>query len=159
MKLRTDVMWGVGRRVLCGALLGTLSISAMAAEHQIHMLNYGDQGGMVFEPGYLQVAPGDTVTFVPDNTGHSVKSQWLPEGVEPWQSTLNQPFSVTLDQEGVYLYFCPPHLMMNMTGVIQVGQSAGQQAEVKKAAEGLSRRAFQNKGRLADYMQQIDWAE
>ena len=33
-----------------------------AADHVVKMLNNGADGMMVFEPGYLNVVPGDTVT-------------------------------------------------------------------------------------------------
>ena len=48
-------------------------LPAHAEEHQIRMLNFGTDGGMVFEPGFLKVAPGDSITFVPENSGHWVR--------------------------------------------------------------------------------------
>src|SRR5690606_12111270 len=38
---------------------------AFGADHTVKMLNQGADGMMVFEPAFLKVAPGDTVTFVP----------------------------------------------------------------------------------------------
>ncbi|EHJ93728.1 pseudoazurin [Vreelandella boliviensis] len=134
-----------------------IALPALGAEHEIQMLNYADAGGMVFEPGYLQVAPGDTVTFVPTNTGHHVRSHIVPESVEGWESEMDERFSVTLEEQGVYVYYCPPHLMMNMTGVIQVGSEAGNRTEVEEAASALARRAFQNSGRLASYLSEVTW--
>ncbi|AQU85200.1 pseudoazurin [Halomonas sp. 'Soap Lake  len=134
-----------------------ISLPVLGAEHEIKMLNYADAGGMVFEPGYLQVAPGDTVTFVPTNTGHHVRSHRVPDGAEDWESDLDERFSVTLEEQGVYVYYCPPHLMMNMTGVIQVGSEAGNRSEVEEAASALSRRAFQNSGRLEEYLSEVAW--
>ncbi len=46
------------------AALG-LAGAAQAADHEVKMLNRGSDGGMmVFEPAFLKVEPGDTVTFV-----------------------------------------------------------------------------------------------
>ncbi len=146
-----------------GVLLIALGfcLQANAEEHHVKMLNFGTDGGMVFEPGFIQINPGDSITFVPENTGHHVKSHSVPTGASPWQSELDEPFTVTLDQEGVYVYYCPPHLMMNMVGVIQVGEQANADSrdEVTEQAEQLGRRAFQNSARLGNLMQQITWSE
>ena len=52
------------KKIALAALLG-LSFAAQAAHHDIKMLNSNSEGSMVFEPGYLKVHPGDTVTFRP----------------------------------------------------------------------------------------------
>ena len=54
-------------------LVSTLALTApaMAAEHTVKMLNRGEAGIFVFEPAYLQVEPGDTVTFEPTDKGHN----------------------------------------------------------------------------------------
>ena len=54
------------KKIALAALLG-LSFAAQAAHHDIKMLNSSSEGSMVFEPGYLKVQPGDTVTFRPEN--------------------------------------------------------------------------------------------
>ncbi|MGO6834345.1 pseudoazurin, partial [Rhizobium ruizarguesonis] len=47
------------------AVLVASAAPSMAADHQIQLLNKGADGVMVFEPGFVKIAPGDTVTFVP----------------------------------------------------------------------------------------------
>ncbi len=42
-----------------------LAGGAQAAEHEVKMLNKGDNGAMVFVPELVKIAPGDTVRFVP----------------------------------------------------------------------------------------------
>lgn len=117
------------------ALLLLTSLPARAADHTVRMLNYGAEGGMVFEPAFLKAEPGDTVTFVPENSGHFVQSVALPDGIAAWKSTVDQPFKVTLEREGLYLYVCPPHLMMSMLGLIQVGEPANLDAVRERAAK------------------------
>lgn len=150
-------------KIRVGVLLIVLGfcLQVHAEEHHVKMLNFGTDGGMVFEPGFIQVNPGDSVTFLPENTGHNVKSHIVPVGASPWQSELDEAFTVTLDQEGVYVYYCPPHLIMNMVGVIQVGEQANTDSrdEVTEQAKQLGRRAFQNSARLGSLMQQITWSE
>jgi plastocyanin len=42
-----------------------MSVPALAADHQVQMSNKDSEGrAMQFEPAFLKVAPGDTVTFV-----------------------------------------------------------------------------------------------
>ena len=138
--------------ILTAALLAT---SAYAAEHEIKMLDIGsDKAPMVFEPAVLKIAPGDTVTFIPTNKGHNVESKIVPEGAEAFKSELDEKYSVKLEKEGVYVYVCPPHSMMNMAGVIQVGEATNIEA-VQKALPKLERRAMSNKGRLTKYVEEL----
>ena len=95
-----------------------------AKEWQVQMLNYGEAGSMVFEPSYIHAQVGDTITFMPTQSGLNAKSYVVPNNEQSWTSPLNQSYTLTLEQEGVHLYYCPPHLMMGMIGVIQVGQAA-----------------------------------
>ncbi|ALN75407.1 hypothetical protein [Aureimonas sp. AU20] len=74
-----------------------LAAPGQAAEHEVRMLNYGKDGGMVFEPAFLQAEPGDTVTFVPGNSGHFVQSYAVPDGAKAWKSTVDERFSVLLE--------------------------------------------------------------
>ena len=138
--------------ILTAALLAT---SAYAAEHEIKMLDIGaDKAPMVFEPAVLKIAPGDTVTFVPTNKGHNVESKVIPDGAESFKSELDAKYSVKLDKEGVYIYVCPPHSMMNMIGVIQVGEATNMDA-VNSRLPKLEKRAMSNKGRLTKYIEQL----
>ncbi|WP_314909297.1 pseudoazurin [Cardiobacterium hominis] len=132
-----------------------LASAAHAAEHEVKMLDIGsDKAPMVFEPAVLKIAPGDTVTFIPTNKGHNVESKIVPEGAETFKSELDEKYSVKLEKEGVYVYVCPPHSMMNMAGVIQVGEATNMEA-VQKALPKLERRAMSNKGRLTKYVEEL----
>lgn len=127
---------------------------AFAADHEVRMLNYGTDGGMVFEPGYLHAEVGDTVTFVPENSGHNVRSYVAPDGVAPWKSAVDERYTVTLSKEGVYLYYCPPHLMMSMIGVVQVGAPVNLPELREKAAKLRSKLVMKGE-RLDAYLGQV----
>ena len=43
------------------AVLFALALPAGAADFEVHMLNKGAAGAMVFEPAFVKVAPGDTL--------------------------------------------------------------------------------------------------
>ena len=136
------------------ALMLAASAGAFAANREVKMLDTGKDGGMVFEPGYVKAQPGDTVTFKSVNSGHWVQSKALPEGAADFLSEDGKDFTLKLDKEGVYVYVCPPHRMMNMSGVIQVGKPVNK-AKAQAVADELEKRAMQNKGRLKKYMEQV----
>ena len=111
--------------ILAGAL-AFLAVPAMAADPQIQMMNKGADGPMVFEPNFVQAEVGDTITFVPVDKGHDVVSlpDMLPEGVEEFESKLNEEFVLTVEKAGLYGVKCKPHLPMGMVALIQVGGDA-----------------------------------
>ena len=107
------------------AMFLALTGGAFAAEHEVLMLNRDSEGlPMQYEPAFLKIEPGDTVTFIAANPGHNAESilELMPEGAEPFKGAINEEISVTFDIEGVYGIKCQPHLGMGMVGVIQVGE-------------------------------------
>ena len=130
------------------AALLMLANPAHAAEHVVKMLNNRKEGGIVFEPAYLKVDVGDTVLLEPTNSGHQVRSLAAPEGITPWKSELDKPFTLKVDKEGLYFYDCPPHLMMAMIGIIQAGKATNREA-MEKAFKANRGRMMMN-GKRAD---------
>ncbi|GAB3488361.1 pseudoazurin [Marinomonas epiphytica] len=121
------------KMIKMAALLAVFVPSVVfAKDWQIKMLNYGEEGSMVFEPSYIEAQVGDTVTFIPAQSGHNAKSYVVPEGEQAWSSKLNQEYTLSLNQQGVHLYYCPPHLIMGMIGVIKVGEALNQQVIEQK---------------------------
>lgn len=101
-----------------------LAAEAQAADHQVKMLNKGSDGQtMVFEPAFLKIAAGDTVTFIPTDKSHNSESikGMAPDGATPWKGKVNEETTVTFTVEGLYGYKCLPHYSMGMVGLIQVG--------------------------------------
>ena len=141
------------KKVLLASVL-VFSGSVLAADHEVKMLDSGKDGGMVFEPGFVKAEVGDTVTFIPTHKGHWVQSRAIPEGAEKFLSKENEKFSLTLTHEGVYVYVCPPHRMMNMSGIIQVGKPTNLENATKEI-EKIEKRTTENKGRLFEYLDQV----
>lgn len=111
------------------AALGMIALSAQAfaTDHQVKMVNKDSEGrAMQFEPAYLKVAPGDTVTFVNLDKGHNSESVkgMVPEGAETWKGKINEEVKVTFNVQGLYGYKCLPHQGTGMVGLIQVGDNA-----------------------------------
>ena len=99
-----------------------VQLNLFSADHTVKMLNQGTTGIMVFEPAFLKINLGDTVTFESTDAAHNSASipGMLPEGASSWNGELSRDLSVTFDIPGVYGYQCTPHSMMAMVGVIQV---------------------------------------
>lgn len=127
---------------------------ALAADHEVQMLNQGADGMMVFEPAFLAVQPGDTVTFVPTDVAHNSSSVLSPQDGATWKGTMGQKVSVTLEKEGVYLYQCDPHLALGMVGVIQVGKAVNLEA-AQQQAQTISGQIAMNKERLSQYLDKV----
>lgn len=95
-----------------------------AAEHEIRMVDRSEDGqAMSFEPSYLRIEPGDTVTFVPVNKGHNAETilGMIPEAASAWKGKVNEAITVTLTEPGLYGVKCMPHWAMGMVALIQVG--------------------------------------
>ena len=115
------------------AVILALALPAAAADFEVHMLNKGAEGAMVFEPAFVKVAPGDTVTFIPTDKGHNVETikGMIPEGAEAFKSKMNENYKVTFDKAGAYGVKCTPHVGMGMVGVVVVGDAPANLDAVK----------------------------
>tara|TARA_Y100000768_G_C23587754_1_gene500161 strand:- start:89 stop:520 length:432 start_codon:yes stop_codon:yes gene_type:complete len=138
-------------------LLILISISNIlyTAEYEVKMLNFGAEGGMVFEPGFLRVEVGDTINFIATDISHNTESiaGLIPEGAQGWSGTINENVSVVIDKEGVYVYQCTPHLILGMVGVIQAGESVNREkvmASIDKVTIAV------NQERLTSYLDQVN---
>lgn len=103
-----------------------LAPAALAEVHDVQMLNRGPGGAMVYAPDHLRIAPGDTVRFLPTQSGHNAASlpALLPAGAEAFKSQINQPLEQTFSVPGLYGIQCLPHLAMGMVMLIQVGDAS-----------------------------------
>lgn len=94
-----------------------------------------DNQGTYFDPKGLLVEPGTTVRFVNESGSHGSTAyhpdregqpQRIPDAAQPWDSEIfsdaGRRYEVTLDVEGVYDYYCPPHESMGMVGRLIVGE-------------------------------------
>jgi len=111
------------RLIAAGLVALLLAPAASAENHDVRMLNRGEDGAMVFEPAFIRAEPGDTVTFLSTDRGHNAENiaGMLPEGVEAFSSALGADFVLTVTEEGLYGIKCTPHFAMGMVALIQVG--------------------------------------
>ncbi len=117
------------------AVLTMLAMPAMAANFEVHMLNKGEAGAMVFEPALTKVAVGDTVTFIPTDKGHDAQTipDLLPEGAEMFKGKMGQEVVVTFTVPGAYAVKCTPHFAMGMVALVVVGDAPANLDAVKAA--------------------------
>ncbi len=140
--------------ILIGMLGILAAVHVNAANHVVKELNTGPGGTFVFDPMYLHVQPGDTVTFEATDLGHNSESVYIPAGAKPWKSEVSKSLTITLSKPGVYIYQCAPHSLFGMVGVIQVG-AAVNKAEAEKQAQALEKKQLMNQGRISQTMSKI----
>jgi pseudoazurin len=128
--------------VLLGAAPIALKISpALAAEHEVQLLNSGTMGPMVFEPALLRIAAGDTVKFVPTDKTHNAETirNMIPEGAEAFKGAISQEISVTFTVPGVYGIKCAPHYPMGMVALVLVGDYPPANLDAAKAVKHVGK--------------------
>ena len=126
---------------LASAILGmTIALAATAsyataADFEVHMLNKGKDGAMVFEPGLTKVAKGDTVTFIPTDKSHNAETikDLIPAGAKPFKGKMNETVKITFDVDGAYAVKCAPHVGMGMVALVVVGEKPANIDAVKSA--------------------------
>ena len=89
----------------------------------------GNGGPYAFGPAAVRVDPGTTITFEWVSNTHNILIEEQPSdsgwgGVEAIE---NSGFSHehTFETEGIYKYYCQPHLALGMKGALVVGGSGG----------------------------------
>ena len=118
-----------------------LAPATLAETHEVKMLTRSPTAGMVYDPDYLQIAPGDTVKFVATQSGHNAATLpaiW-PEGVPTFMGKIDQEIEQTFTVPGLYGIQCTPHLAMGMVMLIQVGEPP---AEAPALPASLPKRAL-----------------
>jgi pseudoazurin len=127
--------------ILCGMLVQCNV--ATAEDMSIDMLNKKGKEKMLYSEDIARIDVGDTITWLPASKGHNVQFVSVPDGIEKVKSKLSAEFSYTFEKEGAYLYVCTPHATMGMIGVVLVGDSDVNLAEVKKHKfRGKSKKKF-----------------
>lgn len=127
------------------AALMTGVCGSWAAEHEIHMLNKGEKGNMVFEPDFIQAVTGDTIRFIPTDKTHNAESipGMLPEGAEPFKGKVNEEITITVTAEGVYGIKCLPHYPMGMVALVVVGEPVNLDEAKGLKHPGMAKKRFE----------------
>lgn len=128
---------------------------AFAQNHQVKLLTIADDGqSMVMSPGFIKVAKGDSITFIPSDVTHNVESVALPSNVAPFNSAMGAEITITFNNDGVYLYKCTPHFALGMLGVVQVGEPTNLK-DVKNKWLQIKSGVVMNQERVDQYLAQV----
>jgi len=111
--------------LLTAFALNFVPFAAWSENYEVSMLNRGEKGAMVFEPDYLKIQPGDTVTFRAVHKSHNAASieGMVPEGYAGFKGKINEDISITFAREGFYGVKCIPHYAMGQVMLIKVGEA------------------------------------
>ena len=109
-------MCTISKNLIFSLIISFACLDLYSETHTVKMLNQGATGVMVFEPAFLKINVGDTVTFESTDAAHNSASipGMVPSGASPWNGQLSRNISVTFEIPGVYGYQCTPHAMMAM---------------------------------------------
>lgn len=126
-------------RFVAAAFVAGLALTGPATARQVEvkMLNKGTDGMMVFEPGFVKIAPGDTIKFIAADKGHNAESfaTMLPAGAQGFKGAINQEITIKFSKPGLYGYRCLPHTGLGMVGLIEVGNAGNRDAVAAAAAK------------------------
>ncbi|RIY00274.1 pseudoazurin [Aureimonas flava] len=130
---------------LAAAALFSLAASASAETVEVRMLSRGEHGSMVFEPEYVELAPGDTLQFRVGSRSHNAASidAMAPEGATPFKGQIDEEIAVTLDRPGFYGIKCSPHLGMGMVMLVKVGEATVSEGFVDPALPARAKKRFE----------------
>lgn len=137
-------LWISAPLMAAGLMLGVGV--AHADEIVVKMLNRGDSGTMVFEPGFVKAKVGDTIKFVATDAGHNAETipGFLPEGATPFSGKHGETIEMPVTAEGLYGIRCHPHYGLGMVALIEAGNPVNLDAVKalhipKKPAERLEK--------------------
>jgi pseudoazurin len=119
---------------------------ASAETVEVKMLNRGPHGAMVYEPEFIQAAPGDTIKFLATSNGHDAVSiaGMAPAGATAFRGKVNEEIAITLTQPGLYGIKCQPHYAMGMVMLVRVGDTPLAQLVVPEDVPEQARQRFEN---------------
>jgi pseudoazurin len=108
---------------------------AFAKDITVQMKNKGTAGMMVFEPSFIQAAPGDKIHFMPTDMGHNAQpiAGLMPDGVSEPNGAMNKEYVLTVTKPGLYGIKCLPHFSMGMVALVKVGKGAAPNAAAAAA--------------------------
>ena len=112
----------------------SLTLSALAENQTIEMLNKLGKENMVFSKKIVKIDIGDTVFWKSTKPGHNVEfiKGGVPEGVGKFRSALSKDTEYKFEIPGIYAYWCTPHKGMGMIGYVVVGNDKSNLEAVKK---------------------------
>ncbi|MBB4000703.1 pseudoazurin [Aureimonas pseudogalii] len=132
------------RSALIALVLMSAPGAVLAETVEVRMLNRGTNGSVVFEPDYVEFAPGDTLQFRVGHRSHNAAfiEGMAPDGFEGFKGQIDEEIAVTLDRPGFYGIKCSPHLGMGMVTLVKVGEATAPDVFIDDALPARVRKRF-----------------
>jgi len=119
MAERTSRRWITTLTATTFAVIAFATSSTQAEEHVVRTRR------TQWVPDVLFVQPGDTIVWQGMHSHETMLIDGMgPEGGTTWRSEIDaEGFSVTLTEQGAYVYSCEVHIYGGMVGAIVVGDA------------------------------------
>ncbi|MEM8974556.1 MAG: pseudoazurin [Pseudomonadota bacterium] len=124
------------RTILAVLILASWTHTALMAEPKTHVVEMiTEKGKKIFDPIFIKVSVGDTVSFINVSGNHNTESMrgMIPPGAKRWNSKLGKQFDLKITHEGIYAYRCTPHYRQAMVGMIVAGDPRANLDKAKQA--------------------------
>jgi pseudoazurin len=143
MQIFKDIVVALSLWLVASFIVVAVAVAPALASVTVEMLNKNADGDkMVYSQEIVNIAVGESVTWVPTSKGHNVEIIAAPEGFDiPKKSKNSKEVTIEFTVPGIYYYWCTPHKGMGMIGLVVVGEDTHNKDEVAKAkAMGKSKK-------------------
>ena len=138
--------------LICLALTSPMIV---AENFEVKLLTTDNKGQtMIFEPAFIKISKGDSITFIPSDPTHNAESFSTSSDKSTFNTPMGKTSTITFSEEGVVLYKCLPHFALGMVGVIQVGEKINK-AKAIKDWQKVKAGVVMNQQRMDQYLAQI----
>jgi pseudoazurin len=143
MQIFKDIVVALSLWLVASFIVVAVAVAPALASVTVEMLNKNADGDkMIYSQEIVNIAVGESVTWVPTSKGHNVEIIAAPEGFDiPKKSKNSKEVTIEFTVPGIYYYWCTPHKGMGMIGLVVVGEDTHNKDEVAKAkAMGKSKK-------------------
>ena len=135
MQIFKDIVVALSLWLVASFIVVAVAVAPALASVTVEMLNKNADGDkMVYSQEIVNIAVGESVTWVPTSKGHNVEIIAAPEGFNiPKKSKNGKEVAITFDVPGIYYYWCTPHKGMGMIALVVVGDDTSNKDDVAKA--------------------------
>jgi len=143
MQLFKDIVVAISFWLVASFVILAAAITPALASVTVEMLNKDADGNkMIYSQEIVNIAVGESITWVPTSKGHNVEIVAAPEGFDiPKKSKNSKEVTIEFTTPGIYYYWCTPHKGMGMIGLVVVDGDTSNKASIAKAkAMGKSKK-------------------
>ena len=143
MQLFKDIVVALSFWLVASFVVLAAAITPALASVTVEMLNKDADGNkMIYSQEIVNIAVGESITWVPTSKGHNVEIVAAPEGFDISKKSKNsKEVTIEFTTPGIYYYWCTPHKGMGMIGLVVVDGDTSNKASIAKAkAMGKSKK-------------------